>query len=306
MTESEARRHVHHDALHREIPAERLYWAVLDPKPLGRTAIARTECGYLFEDALPVPIESVHASYRWLADGRVVACGIDRAALEAMDRFGALTLVPASVPAPVLAAIGPNAAASLVPRDLNLLTGPFEPQAVRAARRRLLVTAASIAALVAVIIGWGVVRRGDALERATDRVEERRMEILKAAYAGDRSASALPPEYRLVGELRQLTSTRSSSLPPLFDAGPSVAALVAAWPQEADARCDAISVTERSASIRGTAKDSAVMSRLEEAYRAVPGWSMQASPQFSSGSSGLSFTITLSRVETPPAAGGQR
>jgi hypothetical protein len=290
---------------HRVISPERLYWSVLDPKPLGRTAIARTECGYLFEDALPLPIESVHASYRWLPDGRVVACGIERAVLEAMDRAGALTLVPASVPEPVLEAIGTNAVASCDARDLNLLTGPFEPAPVRAARRRLLLTAAAIAVAFAAVTGWGVVRRGDALDRATERVEERRVEILTAAYAGDRTESALPPEYRLVGELRQLTSTRSSTLPPIFDAGPGVAAMVAAWPQEIDARCDAIGVSERTASIRGTAKDSAVMSRLEEAYRGISGWSMPASPQFSSGSSGLSFTITLTRVETPPATGGR-
>lgn len=295
------------DAVHASIAPEKLYWAVLDPKPLGRRLIARSECGFLFEDALPVPIESVHASYRWLADGRVVACGIDRGRLEAIDRTRMLTLVPSAIPEPVRAVLGETAATALGSDDLNLLVGAFEPVAVGRARRRWLVSVASIAIVITSLVVVGVVRRGIALERAVGIVDERRAELLKAAYAGERaSASALPPEYRLVGELRQLTGTRSTDLPALFDAGPATAAIVAAWPEDVDARCDAILVTDRTATLRGTATDSAMVSRLEDAYRAVPGWTMQASPQFSSSSTGVAFTITLTRSEPSVMPGEER
>ncbi|MBL9118534.1 MAG: hypothetical protein JNL80_01310 [Phycisphaerae bacterium] len=117
---------------HVTLPAERLYWAVLDPRPLGRSRIADSEMGFLFEDSLPVPIETVHARFARLADGRAIACGIDREALERLDRARLLSVTPDRIPEPVRELVGESAA--LDAADFNLLVGAYEPVAVRSVR----------------------------------------------------------------------------------------------------------------------------------------------------------------------------
>lgn len=303
VAEQTARR----DQPHVTVPAERLYWAVLDPRPLGRLRIADAERGYLFEDALPLPIESVHASYRRLVDGRVVACGIERERMQAFDRHNLklLSVTPDRIPEPVVAAVGGG---DVIPADFNLLVGPYEPIPVARLRRRAVLVAATLAVASLVLVAIGVVRRGGAIDRATATVEGHRSEILRVAYP-DRSVegtvSSIPPELRLLGEVRRLASTRSSELPEIPDAAPGLAAIVAAWPEGIDARCDAITVNERGASLRGIVKDNGAVIRLEDAYRNVPGWKLVGSVQFNNQGATPTFTATLERADgvAPNAAG---
>jgi hypothetical protein len=291
---------------HVTLPAERLYWAVLDPRPLGRSRIADSEMGFLFEDSLPVPIETVHARFARLADGRAIACGIDREALERLDRARLLSVTPDRIPEPVRDLVGESAA--LDAADFNLLVGAYEPVAVRSVRRRAGLVAASLLGASLILLSIGVLRRGHALDRATAAVEGHRAEILRIAYpsktadgtpagGSDGVATGIPPELRLLGEVRRLASTRSSELPELPDAAPGLAAIVAAWPEGVEARCDAITVNERGASLRGIVKDNGAVIRLEDAYRNVPGWKLVGSVQFNNQGATPTFTATLERAD---------
>ncbi len=89
------------------------------------------------------------------------------------------------------------------------------------------------------------------------------------------------------------------------DAAPALGALLAAWPEGVEARCDAIAVNERSATLRGLVRDPEAVTRLEDAYRRVPGWSMPGSVQFNRDTANPTFTISLVR-EDFAALGGSR
>jgi hypothetical protein len=283
---------------HVTVPAGRLYWAVLDPRPLGRSRIADAEMGFLFEDSLPVPIESVHTRYRRLPDGRVAACGIGVGDMDAFDRTRLLSVTPDHIPGPVRELLGDGYLVE--PADLNLLFGPYEPIAVRTVRRRTGLVAASLAVASVALVAIGVLRRGQALDRATVATDGHRAEILRAAYperAADGTVASMPPELRLLGEVRRLASTRSSELPAVPDAAPALASILAAWPDGVGARCDGITVGERSATVRGIAQDSEAVTRLDDAYRNVPGWTMPGSVQFTQAVGASSFTISLVRSE---------
>ena len=81
-------------------PSTSLYWAVLDASMLPRRpgSPSGRQLGYLFEEVLPVPIESVHAVYLPLHGQHYLACGADEALVRAAHDNGALALVPTELP----------------------------------------------------------------------------------------------------------------------------------------------------------------------------------------------------------------
>lgn len=275
------------------VTAADCFWAVLDVRPLGRTRIAPAERGYLFEPFIPLPIEEVQAAYLPLADGRVVACGFERVRLDAMARDGLLSLSPDLVPDFVLREAG----CAVDPMSFDFLSGDFEPVEVRRVHRRWAVSAAVLLALVGVVATVGVWRRGDAYARAAQAVDERRTELLRAAYraegGGGRADSGLPLDLKLVAELRRLRQTRASDAPVLVDAAPVLAAAVAAWPADVEARCDGVVVREGAVVVRGVAKDADAVAQVEDAYRAIPGWAIDGGAQFTATERGANFTLTL-------------
>ena len=279
------------------VPAHDCYWALLDPKPLGRARIRDAELGYLFESWIPVALEDVHAVFHRLRDGRIVACGIERMRLAECAGDGLLSLVPEEVPDFITAAAGE-------PVDrarLEFLTGDYAPPELRrlGSMRRAAVVALVLLAVALAIAGAG--RRVDAFERAAVAVDERRAEILDAAYRSD-GGSRLPPDLRLVTELRKLRQTRASDAPVLTDASPLLGEVIALWPADAEARCDGISVRDGVAVVRGMAKDAAVVARIEDSFRAAEGWTIDGGVQFTVTERGAAFTLTLRRAA--PAAKG--
>jgi hypothetical protein len=289
------------------VSAGECYWAVLDPRPLGRRRIAPAERGYLFESFLPVSIEEVQASYLPLADGRVIACGFERARLDAMTRDGLLSLSPDLVPDFVLR----EARCAVEPMGFDFLDGDFEPVEVRRVRRHRFAAAAVLLLAIGAVAAVGVWRRGDAYSRAVETVDERRSELLRAAYRGEgggaRADSGLPLDLKLVAELRRLRQTRASDAPVLLDAAPVLAAVVAAWPADAEARCDGVAVRDGAVVLRGVAKDADAVARVEDAYRAIPGWTIDGGAQFNATERGASFTLTLrpdSGALAPRRSGG--
>ncbi len=110
--------------------ANRFYWAVIDTPILPRQhQRSEDHRGYLLEPYLPVPVDQVHTAYARLADGRMVACSVERSVLRSEVRLDAQCLVPDSIPAEV-----PGGEA-VDPHALNLLTGTYEPAAALRVRR---------------------------------------------------------------------------------------------------------------------------------------------------------------------------
>ncbi|MCA9284394.1 MAG: hypothetical protein KDA22_04215 [Phycisphaerales bacterium] len=277
-------------------PSTSLYWAVLDASMLPRRpgSPSGRQLGYLFEEVLPVPIESVHAVYLPLHGQHYLACGADEALVRAAHDNGALALVPTELPPFVVESAAASGVGGTVDVDrLNLLTGAFEPHAVGRARRRWLAHVAIAALSVAVLVFVGQWRRATAIDQAARGLAEDRLADLRTALpAGQQSAAN--PELALLAELRQLEQTRTA--PPAAMRERSAATILAEvmrlWPRSVTARPDSASVSSNAIVLRGTAATSDDAQRLADAFRDLEGWTLEQ-PQFRAGAEGASFTVTL-------------
>ena len=268
------------------IPASTLYWSVLDPKPLGRKEIAPAERPLLFEADLPVAIEEVQCAFAALPDGRILACGVERARLEEMLGSDPVSAVPDSVPDWAEAGVDPGL--------LELLSGTLEPRALRRARRRFVLMAAASILLASALAAGAVVAHGNALLRAAAVADERRAELVKASLAGSKSRPGLPDELRLTAELRELRGTRLADAPVATDAAPSLAEVLAAWPDGVSAQVDSLNVGALDASMRGQARSPEALRQVMDALGAEPGWHV-GTPQVRVAKDGVAFTITASK-----------
>lgn len=314
---------------HRDIPPERLYWAVVDATAIDRR-LRSDEVASLAEDVLPVPIEELQLVVRRLRDGRALVCAIERDELESLIEPGQLSLTPSVLPAFIDSPQMPPVA------ELNLLEGPFEPPQVRTARRRLVASAMAAMALVTAALSVGFVMRGFAYKRAIAEVEAHRQDIVRAVITTNAAApSALPPELRLMAELRELRSTRSTEIPSIEDVSGLASAVLSLWPPDVHARLDSVRLTPapRSASgggtgasgspggadsraggsvvVSGSARDAGEAQRVVDAMnllarsadastdarahrRAIAGLSVRLEPpQLRATSDGVQFTIVL-------------
>jgi hypothetical protein len=283
---------------HTLVAAHDLYWALLDPRPLGRAEIAPQERGFLFEAELPVPIEEVHAVYAPLPDGRVLACGIGLAELESMIAERALSATPEALPD----WLPQEVRDSVAPKSMELLHGPFEPQAVRRARRTFVLAASAVTLCCLAALLAGVVARGRALERAAAAADEQRDQLVRAALAGAPKRPGLPDDLRLTAELRELRGTRSQVAPVATDVAPALAGALGAWPAGAAAQLNSITVGPGTISFRGAASTQLELQRLMDAVAEIPGWRVSPA-QFRVASDGVAFGFEAT-IEAPAKAGG--
>lgn len=280
------------------------YWAILSG-PLTRD---RGALGYLFERFLPVPIDEVQAAYQRLADGRVVACGVEHVRLREVLDEGALTLSPSEPPAFPELQESPDSV--LRPERLNLLVGPCEPAAVARRRRACLAVLGTAALLCAAMVVLGLERRAAAMRDDAAYLDRQRLALSESALSrsslqptsspGNRSSSA-PVEQRLLAELRRLELSRPSeavlaslgATAVTSDAGKTLAALLRAWPEpELLARTESISITPTSVSMHGTVADTAAATRWSEAIRGTKDWDLQQ-PSVQATREGVRVTMHL-------------
>lgn len=267
---AEHRRHV-------RWPVRRFYWAVLDGSVLpsvsrdGRGRLAQ-RLGYLFEGMLPgVSIEQVHAVYRPLPGPgrRYLACGVSHSVLEQEVGDEVLTLTPASLPGFV------NQELDL--GRLNLLTGPFLPEALRRLRRRWIMHVGLILVICAVLLILGFERRVQATHAQMENVAAAKMDLYEqvlgheAVQAGE---GKLPPERLLTIERRRLEQTRSSdiTLTDAVDSSTILSALLACWPADVHAQTESITVASTSIIVRAQVASMADAQRLADALGVLPGW----------------------------------
>lgn len=276
-------------------PAQRFYWALLDASVIPRTIINRApdseQLGYLFESALPVSIDCVHAVYIPLGGKRFLACGVEHDRLSAHIAPETLTLNPDSIP-PQIAREHDIEATSI-----NLLTGPHEPRAVRRQRGRFIIETGALAALLLLALVLGVERRIQSLDGASALIEGDKVAIYERLY-DHASASVQPPSVRLLAELRQLQRTRAGSITAAdFDqphAAFTLASLLANWPDEHQIRTESISVTPTSITLVGLLPSAPEAQAFISAFAPPQQWEA-GQPQISSVSGGVRLTWRLAR-----------
>lgn len=281
------------------VPCESLYWAVLDPAPLGAKSIRPEQRGFLFESEVPAAIEELQCAYAPLADGKVLACGIERERLPSLAGPGVVSLSPASLPDWLPEEVQRQTGAAM----LELLHGEFEPSPCRRARRQFgLVAAGSVSACAAILL-MGAIGRVRALDAATALADTRRAELVRAALAGAPKRAALPDDLRLEAELRELRGTRSSGAPLVDDVGPVLAASLAAWPDGVAAQVDGMSVSCAKITMRGQAITMDDLQAIVDGIEAIPGW-RTAQPVFRVAKDGLAFNLEAASETKSPRAGG--
>jgi len=278
-------------------PEEQFYWALLDARQLGVAPTVR-QLGYLLESDLPVPLETVHAAFVKLSDGRHVACAAPIEAVRSVRDGGARTFGPDSVPAFVDAPVDP--------RRLNLLHGRFTAPAVRrmelAAHAVLL---ASVVAIAAVLVA-GLRARVGAEAAAATATESMRRDVL-ASVLGDagRGPTAdllLTTELsRLRATRRALTADMRATLP---DATVRLGDLLAAWPTDVHLLTESLSVRETGIAVVGGVASTDDAQRVADAMTAFargasPGWRLDQ-PRFETRRDGIVVTLRLRPEATAP------
>lgn len=295
---------------HRTLSPERFYFALLDVSMLPRTRFSQdeTKLGYLFEDVLPCPIESVAASFVPIDAKRVLACGIERDAFAQEDLEGAWTLGPASLPDAIVSEIGESNAESAL-AQLNVLIGEFEPKSLRQTRRRKtawLVGAALIATALEIV---GLESRMASLRDRLASIEAHETLLLDAALG--KAAPGVGNAQRraaLIGEQRQLARTRGAKAAATqgyeVDVAARLASLLRAWPTDLlKIEIDSLAVDARGIEIRGSAKSAAEQQSLVEALGTQPG--LEAEPPRFRASADGKVEFEIGWID-PKSSGGAR
>lgn len=271
------------------LPRERFYWAEIDPGPIAPRRVTSRRLGYLFEPVLPVPLESVHAVYARSSRGAYVACAMDREALKALRTTESLAVTPSSTPEFIGGTVGPD--------RLNLLTGEFEAAAIRRARTRWTLRIAAIMALAATLLTIGLQRRIDHAAATRRAVTAAITDAIERAVPASASSSQLP-ELVLVSELRRLEQTRAAPSWSDEDVALPLAAILSAWPREAEARTQSIIATPAGLTVNATVADhdraQILATALTPTSAALESW-RSAQPQVRSERGGMRVTIRLSK-----------
>ncbi len=212
-------------------PADRFYWATLPPGIVRRDGVLPPGAIELARDQVPLPMEQLHAA-AVLATSRTggasggavnhaIVCMIEREALRSLDP-GVMMLTPEAIPACVL----PQGGDAFDPSRLNLLTGEFEPRAIRSHRRRRGAIVLGAIAISCVAVALDLSRRAEQLRRIARDDTAAALAVLVQM-----SSSGVPDAIALERELEQLRAIASpAGRAPSFDAPRALAEIVGAWP----------------------------------------------------------------------------
>ncbi len=220
-------------------PADRFCWATLPPGVVRHDGVLPPGAIELARDQVPVPTEHLHA-VAMVPTGRArgendpgggsgdghgghgaIVCAIERELLRALDP-GVLMLTPETIPA----CVGPRRIDAPDPSRLNLLTGEFEPRAIRAHHHRRATIVLGAIALSCVAVSLDLSRRAEQLRRiARDDIAAAQALLARVSGSGVPDAIALGPELE---QLRAIASPAGRGTS--FDAPRALAEIVGAWP----------------------------------------------------------------------------
>ncbi|MFG0328790.1 MAG: hypothetical protein ACF8PN_02720 [Phycisphaerales bacterium] len=250
---------------------DRFYWAILDrasaPEPLPlRRRRRREQLGYLFEHAIPTPIESIHAEYVELPDDRWLAIGVCRDTLEQSLPDEATRLTPIEAPGHLRSALE-----SVDLEKLNLLTNDAEPPRVGKSRRQWAIVAATLSAAILSVLIFGTDRRRRICESAMNRTNDITEAVYTAVVPDHGDPSLQPASIRMIGELRRLkaaesgaTLVRDAALS--NDAAQALVEFLRHWPRNTTVRTESLSVSDAGVTVV------LLTDSTEDASRFVAGW----------------------------------
>lgn len=298
---------------HRQLPPTEFYWHVLelDGIPIRSGRLARNaQLEFLFESALPIPIEEIHAVYAKVPLGpgdkpRYVACGMRRSDLEsriaAWNRTAPLSLTPFELPNFIREKLG-DAADRMSTQSLNLLEREYEPKIVRRARRRIVLQLAAALICLSVLLLVGLERRTAHALAQVISAEQARGGILQQVLGRAAIVSGgLPPELELLAELRTLRSTRhqpSVNLTP-DDCTKFLADLLAHWPSDLHVQTESVVLTPNQLTIRAAVPASNDVQRLVNSLQHVfkpPLWGWQQ-PQINASRDAVQTTLQARHIK---------
>ncbi len=298
-------------------PAERFYWATLPAEIIRRDGVLSPGAIEAARDQIPAPMGHLHAVAITIDRARDangpggvagdsqsggssgIVCAIERDWLRALDP-AALSLAPESIPACLVS----HGSGSIDLARLNLLTGEFEPRAIRSHRHRRAAIVLGAIAISCAAVAFDLARRAELLRRAAlDDAAAVRAVLAQASLASD---SGTPDALALERELEQLRAIASGAgRGASFDAPEALTEIVGAWPsadgalpQSLNVRADASTITVRTAGAPAA---------FLSAWKTPAGWSsaeprVQAGSQ--SGSDGGIVTIELKQVTATGSKGG--
>jgi hypothetical protein len=249
---------------HITVPANRLYFALLD-QPVSRGRGRAEELGFAFEAALPVELDSVHALYRPLSDGRVLAIGLDSTAAAELGWSNTIA-TPAGWPEWIRPEIR-----DIPPESVNLLTGNATPKSVRQARFTTVNRTLWVLSLVAIIASIGLERRVRSTNMAVGALD-RQLQLAYADALGPAKAnSGQPAAAILTSELRRLRATRTALPTEQRNSADRVlAGLLDAWPQ-IPTKTESITIAERSVEVVVRVENLGGVQQLVTAFAEVDG-----------------------------------
>ena len=291
---------------HMKLPPEKFYWALLDASTLPNRSGKARQLGYLFETALPIPIEKVHARYAKLPGvgkglrDRWLACG-----MQIENLHGELEIA-----GPTVRTLNPSGLPGILdykidPDSLNLLTGNFEPKSVRALRRRWMMLVAVAIPICAAMLVFGFERRRLHYQDGLTQLQTARSSIyttVLGASVPNESASggsgAQPLELRLTAEMRQLQQTRQapSSVTAPIDVSEILAQLLEKWPADLIVQTESVLITPTAMTIRGSMQSTGDVQELANALVKLEGWQVEQ-PQASTSGQVVQATLQLRPIE---------
>lgn len=257
------------------LPAEELYWCVVDSRLLPRRVRSARDIEQskealdaLFEEELPCAFEAAHAVYAATADGQVVGCAAPWETLEAAAADRRLAVFPDRVPADA------GVSAMFNPRELNLMTGPFEPPIVRRRRTQLLTASVLCWALAVAVLFIGTQRR-IAEDRTLVQDLNKRSEALMRSVVGEQAGASGQPVFALFqsewNQARRSDGLREPEAVPA-DVTDLFASLAAVWPDEPARRVRRLEVLPERIVINTATDDAPAAATFASAFRSLDGW----------------------------------
>lgn len=254
---------------HPTLPAERLFWATAPGESnaslTGNEAAAAIDA---LHGSIPLDPESVHTAVAKLGSGMVICCGMR---CDELAEFAgtAMTLRPEGPPSFLAQSPGLGPVAwKEASEHLNLLTGPFEPDVLRSARRNTRGLLAITILSIAILLGFERYRAHAAAASEARDAEERLGAIFTEAGFGQVPAAAASTLNRLLADRRRELRNLPQDPP---DAARALSAILTDWP-ESDAAVQALSVHGGAIQLSCTLSDHDAAQRFASELRLPPGY----------------------------------
>ncbi len=268
------------------IPRDKCYWALL--KGTGASGLRgskrREALLYELERYIPVPIESVTASFIACEDG-IIACAAPIATIDQL-RLTNESAIPDALPVGL-------ASESLDRASFELLQGPTKSRRQEQLERFRLLGIASLATAASAALTIGLASRTGQISTRTDQINDQ----IKTAYghALDLSApSAQPPHVRLVSAVREAEANAASTPADTerADALPVLLHILSQWPESDSLELNRLTIGENEVTLDLSLDTEADAPSVLEALNVPDGW-LSRSPRIRQQRDGQSVLIAF-------------